>query len=865
MTHRRETAPARCLQARTVCVFAAIWLLSACGGSDTGTPVQPPVIPQPAQNVIATGSIATSGGAVTVAKPGDALNGLSLTIDAGTFATSTSVTIASNPNTNVPRTASIVPISPKITITTNQPGFAGKPVVLRVPATVPAGSFPVLVAYDSATGRIEPLTTIAYDATSVTALARNLNAGNIAPKVTANVGAHAGGVSLSVAADSGVQFNIAAYAIPAEVIMQDYDTGFRPGQHDWEFAPVQTEPLADLSGFGALVSEIWYYNTRASFAPLRNRFAVLKNASFSDRLGLRWVTVTDAAVNTDLTTYLSSAYNRLAGQKPNEQTSAVRDQMQFFQIRAGFALAAMNGSRPVPVLVDLRTTVLPGEAFFHLVAAYRAVGRQIYVADVAASGDSTRVLEFPADAEMTPYVVGSGMLKGPIAIALGQAVQLSSVAAGYQQVLDGTIGASIFPASRLASHFGQVYDTAYVVDTLRIWTECPTCRNSFATTITPRPAANVGNAWRTYYVRGTAAYDSIGGLSSNGIKIDTTLVASGEERTFGFALGSARASGIVSAGAPFTWLDWRQMLLRRLAVTMAPASLTAPKDSAISFSLGVTAALLPSRVSYRWNFDDGTALVTTTVANTTHAFTGTGSYSVVGEIIDERNSQVIGRARTTVTIGGGIIAWKFNTMNVAFTTAGPNVNSDGKWLLDSARFVRMQNGGSQGGIRLVEQPFAASGLPIRTAAQGLYILDARELTTATVNYPLNNNTFASTQFAGASLTLDASPRVYAWEAVRALQITPEPTCKDPSESFTRIGTPTSGRVAGLTVQYCWDRFAPPQPGFEYLVGPRITIATDVNYSGTTASGTITLTYLFQQPNLSVQKKIATVTFTALRL
>lgn len=224
------------------------------------------------------------------------------------------------------------------------------------------------------------------------------------------------------------------------------------------------------------------------------------------------------------------------------------------------------------------------------------------------------------------------------------------------------------------------------------------------------------------------------------------------------------------------------------------------------------------------------------------------------------------KASTTATIGGGIIAWKFTTMNLAITYQGPIEDHGESWRVDSTRLTRMSNGGTQGGIRLVEQPFKPFGLPNRISPEGLYLLEAASLTTATVNYPLNQNTFASTVFRGADLRMDPAPRVYDWNVVRAIQITPEPYCKDDSESFLRTGTATSGRVTGLTVQYCWDRFAPPQPGFEFqFAKPRMTIATDVTFTGNTAQGTLTFTYLYWNVRTPPQKEIATINFVATRL
>jgi PKD domain len=495
------------------------------------------------------------------------------------------------------------------------------------------------------------------------------------------------------------------------------------------------------------------------------------------------------------------------------------------------------------------------------VLVFRSTGERLFAVDPG-NPSATVTLDFPKGV-MTPVTLTGtpGQYHFIMAEGFSLLADVPVLQSQWTSVVDGTIGNDIFPKYQTkvgwgstAAETADLSAPAYVfgdsADRTAVWADCVTCFGNTRPAGFPPGAAQVASLAAWARASATGPWNDLG--------VGARLLLANPNNAVGLAVFT-----YPSGSANKEWTDWVSFPAPKLPATLTPSTATADPNSDVSLTLTVTGA--PGNLEYVWDFADGTPRTTTTVANTTHQW-GTGStYVVKVTARDKTTKQPVAKASTAVTIDGGVIAWKFNTMSVAFSTAGSNVNSDGRWLLDSTRFLRMRDGGSQGGIRLVETAYQGSGLPVRTVKEGLYIIEGASLTAATVNYPLNNNIFASVQFAGAPLTLAAAPQVYGWEAVRALQITPEPVCKDPSESFVRTGSATSGRVAGLTVQYCWDRFNPPQPGFEYLVGPRITIATDVTFSGTTATGTITLTYLFQQPSRVTQKKIATVTFTATRL
>jgi hypothetical protein len=456
---------------------------------------------------------------------------------------------------------------------------------------------------------------------------------------------------MDVGATSGqVLVDYAVYAVPAAVMDADHDTGFRPGTNDWDIRPLPTELTPDGQLLGIAVTETWYYNTRASTTPLYGRFTTLPTKDFTNRTGYRWTAVTDNAVSVAVVGYASAAYEGYLGMSggvpPTPTQQANIDQLQFNQIRASFALSALNGTQPVPVLVAMQ---LPDGVAYYVVA-YRTTGNQVFIADVTTPGNGNASLTFTKG---TPVVYAlpakSGSTVGrPLVISLGIAVPLGTVASSYQQVVAGTIGNDLFPAATFKSASGLVFDTAYVVDTLRVWAECAGCKYGFSTTISPPPAAHLAGGFKSYYVANGAATDSAGGLNTNG----SLFYASPKgDQTLGFILNSATAEQIPNAGSTFQWLNYHQLTFRTLQTSIVAPTAPPSVNTAYNLSMKVDATLLPKSVTYRWDFGDGTPKVTVANSpNAPHTYTKDGTYTITCEIVDDRNTQVIARSTASVTV-----------------------------------------------------------------------------------------------------------------------------------------------------------------------------------------------------------------------
>ncbi len=689
-------------------VLAAVVLaVAACGDSNTTpTGTKPP--PTTASfDTLSKGSIPSTGGTITVSKPGDPLNGLTLTVPSGAFSGALNVTIGSSSNKNLPTANGIVPISPVVHVVTSAGGYAKGAITFKIPVTVATNTFPVVVLYDSASKSIEPMTTIAYDAGSVTAITGHLSQPGVLSPTAARVAGRSRPISGGTAAGGPDSLNVAygVYAIPAAVLNQDWDTHFRPGINDWEMPATATEAAPGSTLLGVAATELWYFNTRASSTPLNGRFPAVRNAPLSDTIGFHWTSLIDYLVDNQVNSYLSQAYMAVTNGHAN------RDSLQFDQIRASFALPSLNGGVPLPVFVDLQSPLVQG--YYYLIA-YRATGNRIYVADPVTPGDSTRFLQLVSSG-MTPYqnpVYKQGVsFNAPIATSLGLAIPLTPLASSYADAVAGTAGASLFPTLGFYSWSGQLYDTMYVVDTLRFWAQCATCQYGFTSTLSPAPSGNVESSYNIYRISGGLVTDSNGSLGSNGLLLSNASFTPGTQATFGVPLASANAAGTASAGAVGRWLDWQQFTVTNLQGTVALPTggilVNDPDTLQVSFQPN----LLPANVAYQWSFGDSTPTVT--VQNNPavqHSYAKGGTLATTVKVIDNRNNQVIARMDTTIN-PANVELWQIQSFTYLYTLVnGVRQQAADSGVVKDSLAITIQPNTVPTLIALNGPPFPTSGL-----------------------------------------------------------------------------------------------------------------------------------------------------------
>ena len=790
-------------------------------------------------------TIGTGGGSISVTQPGP-LNGFSITVPAGAFSTGITATVSYASNASVPRTSTVVPLSPLITISTTTTDYATTPLTIHVPGTVPAGDFPVIVIYDPSSGAREVLTTIAWDANGATAITNTLSAARVLG--SSSVRANGSRASLQ-----GPGATVLLEGLPNDVLMADYDSGYRPGVDDWEFNRTLTEvdlakddPLYTTVGDPA--TSLWYFNAHPAAARLNGRFMVQAGVPLSDRLGMRWVSTIGYQFDVFATNTVLHAIDHRAAD------AAAFDQNQFHTIRARFAVSAQDGARARPQLMAF---ILNGSGQPFYLIVYRVAGNQLFVADPLRSGDVTRAVTFPPGAAMTPYLTGpngndNNSLREPLAAGLSTLVSLDQLAASYAQVLDGTIGQDKFPTYEMHGWAGRLYDTLFIVDTLRWWIECPQCTNTYATTLSPPPGGKLAAqvVYDANATSGTAFY-------ARGVSTTTaTPPAAGADRPLASIILSANAPQ-ASSGSGY-WLDWHPYVLRRLQTGILPASPTQTPGTPLSLTFQVAQTLLPPHVNYVWDFGDHQPVVTVTVADNPvvqHTYAAVGTYQVTAKIIDVRNNQVIGLVTAPATITATPV-WRFTSLALT-SESGPNpithvispsYDADGPALANVKNNMARITAIPSDGLLLYFNQYYRDNLgvwPFSRSYDQVWLQIAQTPGAgATVTRWLG-------QFFGTSGNFDVADQCAP----------PRTALQCGADNLAYTGTAANATLVGLGGRASWG-VSPP-----IILGDWSWWQIAANVNGNTLSGTLTYTQqmVADPPNNFLGPHVITWTFTATRV
>jgi len=210
-------------------------------------PPPPPAV----QGTITTGTsvdvdsktIPSSGGTIMVSKPGDPLDGFVVAVPDGSYPDSRKFDISHAPVTGHTFGDFFKPITPLINID-NGGGYSDELITLKIPIELKQGYFAMPFLFDSSRGEIQGMPIVKEEQGFITVATR-----------------HFTGVVVTE-----VDFN--------DPKLKDtlWETGFLPGQDDWEFPNARSFATPDGLCNGMSLSAMWYYvrkpdgNKRLSFA-----------------------------------------------------------------------------------------------------------------------------------------------------------------------------------------------------------------------------------------------------------------------------------------------------------------------------------------------------------------------------------------------------------------------------------------------------------------------------------------------------------------------------------------------------------------------------------------------------------------------
>lgn len=358
--------------------------------------------------VAASSTIPASGGTLAVNKPSDPLNGLVLTVPAGSYSSSLKFDISYAPVTSQSFGADFNPVTPLISVE-NGGKYSAQLMEIKVPVAVPEDSFAMGFIYDDATGKLEGMPLIARDATSITVATRHFS-------------------------------HFLVSMIKKAELEKDINTGFVPGYDDWEFTNYGSAVAPGGHCAGQSMTAMWYYVTQpdGADATLYGRYdnngqnPKTPGLWQDDSLGYRFASVIQADQWNDAA---SDFWRKLSA-------------VDAATTRNLFAYAMLITKEPQMVVIWSKA------GGGHAMIVYAATSGLLHIADPNYPGNIDRRIQYDGGA-FKPY--NSGANAADIAAGNGKAyesieywaksaiVDYPHIAARWAEVKAGTIGSGSFP------------------------------------------------------------------------------------------------------------------------------------------------------------------------------------------------------------------------------------------------------------------------------------------------------------------------------------------------------------------------------------------------------------------------------------
>lgn len=696
-------------------------------------------------------NIGSGGGTAAVNQPGSPIHGMTITVPAGSYPAGQTFSISHFSSAGFPLPQGMTAAGPQIQIQTSLAMLAEKGLRVTVPVIVPAGHIAVLLGRDPVSGTMIVLPTVGQTATTITAATAHFNGALLG----AGAPAGTGGVQqvAPTTGSSGTVMVLMPAAIPTALLDQERDSGFRPGVDSWDIPAKLSTVLTEFIFPGLVGTQNWFYTHQKSHGPLYKKYRELEDVYFSNRRGLRWVSIATRDVfNTAVTRGVQASALDNAPQREAEVSVAA-----FRTIQATMLAQANSGQPLEPQFAMIYTGgVVPAiDGIDDVVdddTPFRMIGLTVYAAGPGwlrashpDSPDQTLTLTFSGTA-MNPVslpTLSPLPFSGLVTLVPSLYTDLSPLSSQWAAVQAGTIGDGDFPTYEFRIGWGNtaaetapltnanffIHEPPYKV---RFWADCITCTGMPRPSALPTPGPNValmtaykreGNKWVENYPDGQENW--IFGATISSPEVGTgmlPLALFGTEE-------DPHAVPDADQQIPGDWMDWVITTPKRLAAAIAPADSEAEPDTDITFTAEVPG--LPGNVEYVWSLV-GPVQTITPGPQWTHRWSTPGTYDVSLEVRDKTTKQPIALAFTQVTIQTPpLAAWKISSASVQHVDFSKDV-SHVSWQVqlltytsERDRWLQVQNGATEGAIVYNPTDAVVSGIVRR---QGLYLLMAPQIT-----------------------------------------------------------------------------------------------------------------------------------------
>jgi hypothetical protein len=588
------------------------------------------------ETVVATQTIPSSGGIVTVDSPGSEIDGLEIMVPPQSYSTSKTFTISTTPITSHKLGEYFNPLTALIQIE-NGGDYSDSIMEITIPIILPDGDIPLGFYYDEITGKLEAIPVKEYTSTSITLFTRHfMPASEISP-----TDLKAGGIKIDPTANLVIS-SISESVLKGKTIIS---SGFTVGKDDWEFTNFGSYISSGGHCAGQTLAAMWYYFEKKlkGEGDLFGKFSTLASLWQDNAIGYRFCSVIqeDYQVDGEVFTFFDKYIDK------NQEL----DKLKYYMI----AGAMLVTGEPQGIAIFLQTgTNAKGKPIWdgHAVICYQVAINEgkLYISDPNKPGIE-QFIEFKNN-KFEPYIakLNGNAASNPYPFVTWYAktayIDWPQIGKRYTELLDSTIGnkaPNIFPPYTIWVK-GKV-DTQLKdgfssnSDTLRCMVECPTAEQNFLVNgkkLIPFDMYDIdGIKIDNWVTKIFGAYVILKpGLNKIGFYIYATK--NGVTYTNG---------NLIDLFIDFKWFN---ITYSKLFIDPNPILGKPDEEIKITAKSGGTA---PKNAKYVWNFGDNTKEVT--VKNDSivkHKFQKEDDYTVTVDLYDNSTNKLVGQATAEANI-----------------------------------------------------------------------------------------------------------------------------------------------------------------------------------------------------------------------
>jgi PKD repeat protein len=600
-----------------VCL-GALLILAACSEDDSTAPGQGDsgMITNGEWTELTQGSVAASGGSVSVNQSASLLHGLQLDVPTGAYSSGTQVTIRSADITEHGFGENFDPVTPLISVE-NGGEFADIPMTLHIPLPDLQGRFPVAFYYNRAEGTLEALTPVEIGDDYLDVAVRHFS-------------------------------EIVVSATQIDLLRQGggFHTLFDPQSNGWSFVNYGTWPEHEGICGGMSIGAARFYKNFKSSPAIRGFY---DNDAYwfrtpkvwqDDATGLRYCTELQKQFITD------SKIWTLDGKSPLDPIWNRSEEDHFWSLC--YSLLVIN--QPQFLYLGVRNDAnAPGHAIIAYAYEIEASRGRLLVYDPNYPGKQGEIIfDFTAK-KFLPYTsaANAGALEDGHTFAYNEIifVPLSTICDQakldqiWQKVQNGTIGKGIFPTYEL---------WAVPIDNEDLPRVKLLDASTGKTTFLPYDKFTVeiepSDKSLDYTMVSWVDLPDIGEIEKKDPAGEIKVERPDGENLVGMQVNVKPAAGKDGAWAGFQWFKIR---LQSLWIEPADTNVALGLDLELVARSNGTA---PAQARFEWDFGDGKNETVHGDSVVTHVYETVGSYTVTVRMYDGSASEEIGSAESQVHV-----------------------------------------------------------------------------------------------------------------------------------------------------------------------------------------------------------------------